>query len=158
MPRFAVNLTLQEFKDKCEEIFDISNGEFDPYEFPETINKDLSKLDFSFENWCIGNASPNYSKYPNSYTGFCEYPVGYEVLSNNLPVLFVNAGGDWENPICFCIYWDGKQMRAYIPKDGNVYNVKAKSAYGNDDDDMDDLPDGDKDKIRLDVVNRIKIK
>lgn len=33
-------------------------------------------------------------------------------------------------PIFFCIYWSGKELRAYIPKEGNLWNTDTKSAYG----------------------------
>lgn len=43
------------------------------------------------------------------------------------------AGGDWESSVYFIIYFDGKDLRAYVPKDGNAWNTKTKKAYGNDD-------------------------
>jgi hypothetical protein len=132
MPRFAPIITMDDFKTKCNKAFNIDKEGLDPYEFPTTIKDDLKKVNFDFENYEIGNADPNYSKYPSE--GFNGYPCGYQLLPNNLPVLFVNAGGDWEFPICFCLYWDGKKMRAYIPEDGNTYNKKEKCAYGSEDD------------------------
>lgn len=164
MPRFAVPITIDEFKSKCDKTFGINSEDgFDPYELPPTIQKDLGKVNFDFENWDIGNAHPSYEKYPTDHQGFNNYPVGYQTLPNGLPVLFVNAGGDWEYPICFCIYWDGKKMRAYIPEDGNIYNKKEKCAYGSEDDfddetEHEDLPEGDPEKIYNDVMNRIQIK
>lgn len=163
MSRFAVPITMDEFKQKCEKHFNISKNGFDPYNFSNQIKSDLSKVNFDFENYTIGNAEPMYEKYPTEYGSYNNYPVGYQTLKNGLPVLFVNAGGDWEFPICFCIYWDGKKMRAYIPEDGNVFNKKERCAYGSEDDwenpiDQDELPDGDPEKILNDVMNRIQIK
>lgn len=40
-------------------------------------------------------------------------------------------GGDWETPVFFIVYWDGKEFRAYIPKDGNAWNTDNHKAYGN---------------------------
>ena len=133
------------------------------YNLPSKIQKDIAKVQFDFENYNLGTADPNYkSEYARDYEGYCGYPVGIEVLENGLPVLFVNAGGDWENPICFCIYFDGKELRGYVPSDGNVYNKKEKRAYGSEEleecDDIDELPDGDADLIRKDVMKRIQIK
>lgn len=65
-----------------------------------------------------------------SYDGKC----GYKILKNGLPVLQVIAGGDWEFPVAFIFYSDGVKLRAYIPNDGNVWNKKFNSAYGNNDD------------------------
>jgi len=161
MSRKAKIISLEEFKKKCKPLFLDEDGEFEPSYirfYSTTIEKDLSKIDFDSENIGIGNADEDYSD-----CSFCNYPAGYEVLENELPVLFVNSGGDWEHPICYCIYWDGKNLRGYIPKDGNVYNRKEKCAFGSEyelsDDDtvVDDLPCGDADKIRTDIINRIKI-
>ena len=90
--------------------------------------------------------------------------VATVVLENNLPVLFVNAGGDWESPICFIIYWDGKSLRGYVPTKGNVFNKKTKAAYGNeydfDQEEIDDesVPDANPSEIYGDILNRIIIK
>jgi hypothetical protein len=40
-------------------------------------------------------------------------------------------GGDWEEPILFMVYWDGKTFRGYIPERGNQYNRDTKGALGN---------------------------
>lgn len=142
MSRKAKIISLEEFKEKCEKVMR------DNW-FPDTpaIAKDIAKIEFDCENveWQNGQ-------------GFMEYPCGYEVLSNGLPVLFVNAGGDWETPICFCIYWNGKSLRGYIPDKGNVYNRKFKSAYGNNEDEEEgEKAKEDADQIRLDIVDRVKI-
>jgi hypothetical protein len=162
MPRYAPLITLDEFKQICQTKLKIGSDEFDIYELPKKIEKDLSKLNFDFENYCIGNAHPSYLKYPSDHSGFWNYPCGYETLENGLPVLFVNAGGDWETPICFCIYFDGKDLRGYIPSDGNCYNKKEKCAYGSEDEPLEEdqqpQQQGEPDKIRIDVMNRIIIK
>jgi hypothetical protein len=61
----------------------------------------------------------------------CPYVVGY-------------VGGDWENPVVFMIYFDGNEMRAYVPKCGNTWRTYKKDdgktgkiALGNLDDDDD---------------------
>lgn len=108
MSRYAPIITMDEFKDKCNKTFNIDTDGFNPHDgLSSTIKKDISKVNFDFENYEIGNADPNYGEY--SSKGFNGYPCGYQLLPNNLPVMFVNAGGDWEYPICFCIYWDGKK-------------------------------------------------
>lgn len=164
MSRFTEIITLDKFKDICLQKLGVGTDEFDPYEFPETLVKDLSKVNFDFENWNIGDADPGYEKYPSSHDGFAGYPCGFKVLGNGMPALFVNAGGDWEHPICFCIYWDGKKLRAYIPSDGNVYNKEQKCAFGSEEDfefgevDEEEKPSGEPEKIFQDVMGRIKIR
>ncbi len=86
------------------------------------IEKDLKKVTFSNEN--ISDESYRFG--PKSL-------IGYNKLPNGMEYYGVCAGGDWETPVFFCIYWDGKNLRAYIPEDGNLWNRTTKEAYGNDD-------------------------
>lgn len=153
MKRYATKISLEKFQEICKSKLGIGSDDFDGYDLPEVIEKDLAKINFDRENFSIDE-------------GFEDYPCGFEVLENGLPVLFVNSGGDWEFPICFCIYWDGASLRAYIPKDGNVYNIKEKCAYGSEED-MDSYENSDffrnkpnpsPSQIRGDIVNRIKLK
>jgi len=52
-----------------------------------------------------------------------------------VPVILMNAGGDWEVPVYFIVYLDDKKkIRFYSPKPGNVFNPKNKEAFGNDED------------------------
>ena len=48
-----------------------------------------------------------------------------------VPYVLVSAGGDWEVPILFMIYWDGHKFRGYIPTKGNTFDRKRKEALGN---------------------------
>lgn len=146
MSRHATIITLDEFKLKLEPI--ISDVDF-PYKLPSKIEKDISKIKFDFENFdCEGKSCSG-------------YPLGYEVLENKLPVIFMTAGGDWEHPVCFILYWSGKEVRGYIPDKGNVYNRKEKCAYGseeeNDSDDDIEPFDSNADDIRKDIIERILI-
>ena len=78
------------------------------------LDKDLKKINFDFENF----------EHEDSGCGFR--------MIGDIPVLACFAGGDWENPIAFFIYLDPKmKLRAYIPIDGNCFNIDKKSAFGN---------------------------
>lgn len=155
MARKAKLVTLDFLKEKLKYLLEEEddNGDEFPYNLPKKMEKDLSKIKFDFENY-------EYGEY-----GYMNYPCGYEVLENGLPVLFVNAGGDWETPICFIIYWDGSDLRAYIPNNGNVYNRKEKCAYGSENDpeayeeEMEEAEEKgcNADEIRKDIINRIEI-
>ena len=89
------------------------------------IAADLSRVKFDMED-CIytqeeaGEIDTIYSKIVG--------PTSIE----EIPVVGILAGGDWEYPVFFVIYWSGKYLRAYIPKDGNPWNRKNKCAFGND--------------------------
>lgn len=86
------------------------------------IKKDLAKVNFDFENceWT-----------PSDF--WWQRHLGYRTVGD-LHYLSCYAGGDWENPVNFIIYFDGKQLRGYVPKIGNVWNYDTKEAFGNDED------------------------
>jgi hypothetical protein len=86
----------------------------------QTIAKDLQKVKFDFENitckpWCKEDIY-----------------VGIHTLKNKLTFLGMLAGGGWEIPVFFILYYDGKNIRAYIPSEGNTYNNITDEAFGND--------------------------
>lgn len=60
-----------------------------------------------------------------------EHLSGFHTLDNGLTFLGCESGGDWEHPVFFVVYWDGKKIRAYVPTDGNPWNTDTKEAYGN---------------------------
>lgn len=85
-------------------------------ELTPTIEKDLSKVNFDMENVMDETDDTH---------------LGYQMIGN-LAVYALEAGGDWEFPVYFIIYSDGKKLRGYIPKDGNAWNYDTKQALGND--------------------------
>lgn len=124
MGRKAARITMERFKEiveerKGSEDENYTYGPFDLYSLPERVQKDLAKVDFDGENqeW------QQDSYRPDEWHGF--------QMIGDLPVLGASAGGDWEWPVYFILYWDGKQLRGYIPKSGNVWNHKMKTALGN---------------------------
>ena len=76
------------------------------------VNEDVQKINFDYEN--VG------------YDGF-------EILKNNLPVIKGRAGGDWESPVYFIIYHDGKKFRGYTSENGNTFNPITRTASGSED-------------------------
>lgn len=77
------------------------------------VSKDIAKINFDLEN--------------------CEY-VGLRTTESGVDYLLFVAGGDWEYPLCVIVYWDGKDLRGYVPIKGNTVNTLNKSALGNDED------------------------
>lgn len=61
---------------------------------------------------------------------------GIKMSNKGFPYLLCYAGGDWECPVCFFIYFDGTHFRGYIPLKGNAINTKTKSAFDDGDDDV----------------------
>jgi hypothetical protein len=98
------------------------------------IEKDLKKVQFDDENceWEKGE-------------GFCgcEKITGFQTLPNGLTYLGVTAGGDWETPLFYIVYWDGEKLRGYIPTAGNFWDTDTKTAYGSEED-CDGITDGEK--------------
>ncbi|MDD4922623.1 MAG: hypothetical protein PHS30_09140 [Bacteroidales bacterium] len=115
-----------------------------PYEMPDAILKDLKKVRFDWENTTTFNAT----------TGFSKYPVGYMEVAEGFHVFFVNAGGDWEFPVCFIFYWN-KILRAYIPREGNVWDKESKCAYDCESDDNSYEGEIDKDKMVAEILEHI---
>lgn len=154
MSRKAPIITLDDLKSRLNKYinYDEDSDGF-PYNLPEKALSDISKIEFDFENWCIGNADPLYEEYPEEHQGYVGYPCGYHILPSGIPILLVNAGGDWEFPICFALYFDGKGIRGYIPSEGNVFDRKSKMAYGNSEDweDWEDKPTEEELENQVDV-------
>lgn len=74
------------------------------------------RVDFSFENVEWG---------PDEL-------LGLHTLASGLSYLGLTAGGDWEYPVFFLIYFDGRRLRSYVPTRGNPWNTTTRRAYGND--------------------------
>lgn len=87
------------------------------------VKKDLEKIEFDFEN-----------SYPiaEEWMGI-DNLVGFREIEN-FSFFGCIAGGDWEVPVYFIIYHDGKIFRGYLPVCGNLYNRNVNSAIGNDED------------------------
>lgn len=123
------------------------------------VSKDLSKISFGYD--IVDAINNNESQF-----------LGLNVTENGMPFIGVSSCGDDEFPeIYFIIYFDGKNMRGYIPYYGNTYNPQTKaafSAYNEDEDnqflkpfgkDIDDLAElcADEAKLLFDINNRIVI-
>lgn len=89
------------------------------------VAKDISKIIFDNENNYVNNSSTPLIDERNPL-------LGIHTLDNGLTFLGCMAGGDWESPIFFVIYHDGKDFRGYIPSYGNVYNLDFKTAFGSE--------------------------
>lgn len=73
------------------------------------LSKDLSKVEFDTENYDL---------------------LHFETIGD-FTFRWGHAGGDWEYPVHFIIYYDGKDIRGYIPKNGNTWCWTTKQAFGN---------------------------
>lgn len=73
------------------------------------LQKDLDKVKFDTEN--------------------CD--VDYDI-HNGVAYASCRAGGDWEMPLRFFVYFDGTNIRGYVPDEGNFYNKLTKTAFGSE--------------------------
>ena len=51
--------------------------------------------------------------------------------TKGIPYQLFNAHGDWEIPVYFMVYYDGKKIRVYVPTVGNTWRQDLKQALGN---------------------------
>ena len=122
--RTASKISPKEFENKLRELYEkyendrrftIGNFVYSlcrPHvEVPELseLHKDIQKVKFDFEN--------------------CD-AIGNEVReTNGICYIMARAGGDWECPVLFFVYWDGSKFRGYVPIYGNAVNRKTNAAF-----------------------------
>ena len=116
-------------------------------ELPKSVTDDLGKVKFDFENLKFDTSSG---------ISPLKYPLGYREFDNGLVALLASAGGDWQLPVCFVIYYDGKKLRGYVPSKGNIWNHEKKRAYNNDEISHDVLKMSDETLLIEDVLNRLQ--
>lgn len=51
------------------------------------------------------------------------------------------AGGDWEHPLFFVVYYDENELRGYVPTCGNVFYLPEKAAFGSTDAEREEIID-----------------
>lgn len=131
--RSAAKITPAEFENKLKELWEKYKIEKDLRKFSidnfvyalcrpyakidelAQVYKDLEKIKFDFEN--------------------CD-SIGNKIReTGGLTYIMACAGGDWECPVLFFIYWDGNNFRAYIPIYGNAVNRNTNSAFSESDED-----------------------
>lgn len=112
MARYFQPITVADLKEKVIKAFD---GNFQV--MLDKLSNDI-KVQFDLEN--INSSSTKL--------------IGCHTLPNGLTFLGCSAGGDWEHPVFFIVYWDGKKIRGYVPTEGNPWNTTTKEAYGNNED------------------------
>ena len=133
MPRYMISLDQERLRGVLAVFSGCIDREIDFYELLQRSNipkamDDLKKVEFDLEN-IMDKDSENWDGADTKLLGF------HTVNGKSFCGLF--GGGDWEFPVFFILYCDGKDIRAYIPEKGNVYNKDLKSAIGNNEDEDD---------------------
>lgn len=119
--RKAAQISIEDFQKKLNEAVpeDERDEEIEDCFWPDVISslkfakpslqKDLSKVQFDMEN--------------------CD--VDFDI-HNGVAFASCRAGGDWEMPLRFFVYFDGKDIRGYIPTEGNFFNKLCNIAFGSE--------------------------
>ena len=124
MPRYFKPISMEEFERRFDGgadedgSFD-SSGENDLSDYRVLKRKVLADLKVQFDLENVGSYGP-------------KEITGVHVTRSGLVFKGIMAGGDWELPVFWMVYWDGRALRAYVPTDGNLYNTDTMQAYGND--------------------------
>jgi hypothetical protein len=115
-----VDITDEEEKKELKKEMD--KDDFHKVVFMNCFKKDLEKVE---DLYCTENSytEPGDGCYEN------KVPCGFVTLENGFSCLVVHAGGDGDVPVIFIIYFDGKKLRAYVPKLGNPWNWKTKELF-----------------------------
>lgn len=58
--------------------------------------------------------------------------VNYQNIGD-FPFCGYTAGGDWEHPLFFIVYYDENELRGYVPTCGNIFYLPEKAAFGSTD-------------------------
>lgn len=169
--RTAVKINVKDFEQKMRNIWEKYpegySDRFSPSSFVyrfcrpykkdvhelDTLHQDLKKVKFDYEN--------------------CDM-IGDIRDYNGASYIIAQAGGDWECPVLFFVYWDGSKFRGYVPIYGNAVNRKTNSAFQQGDEDKEFLktqgvPDDElseasgnvqfnKDACIKDFKSRVKVK
>lgn len=120
-------------------------------------NADLTYVFGNLIHHCgVQVGDENYDFLGDKNSGISEYLdiLGVKQNKNGVHYLGFAIGGDWEVPIFGMIFFNGKELCAYIPKYGNPYNLSNCCAFGNDEDDDEDYLSRyncDVDDITIDV-------
>ena len=144
--RHAVKMTEDEFKQEMIHAYHMYAMEQE-HKYKGELQLTPSPGNFVY-NLCYNNKLNKKSKYASAlyddiWGGKYKFDSenvdaygGIKMSKKGFPYIQCAAGGDWECPVCFFIYFDGKHFRGYIPLKGNAINTKENSAFGDGDDDV----------------------
>ena len=91
----------------------------------DALSEDLENSGIEFDN-------ENCTCDPKESFDMPGFFVGLDALPGGTPIMWFGAGGDWEQPIAFCIYLGvDNKIHAYVPTAGNCFNKKTNAAFGN---------------------------
>lgn len=142
--RHAVKMSVEDFKDEMIHAYHQYAMEQE-HTYKSELQLTPSPGNFVY-NLCYKNKLNEKSKYASAlyddiwcgkYKFDSENVVTYggiKMSKKGFPYIQCAAGGDWESPVCFFVYFDGNKFRGYIPLKGNAINRNNNTAFqGNGD-------------------------
>lgn len=121
-------MNIEELKQKFVSYMDDELGEYDDPEDVVYVADVLGRISFDLEN-CFFDWPPE-----------LEGVLGWQTTSDGKPFLGAYAGGDWEHPLVFIVWWSDveEQPLVYVPRQGNVVNWSRGAAYYSKDNEPDE--------------------
>lgn len=112
----AVDLQMHALGGKKVDFYDLIN---DILNYNLTIRKDMEKVEFGLANIHMKSTMKDFWE-------------NFIVQDNQFSYFELSCNGRGEEALYFIIYWDGNDLRVYIPEDGNIYNTLTNKAFGSD--------------------------
>lgn len=137
--RSAVKMSVEDFKQEMIHAYHQYSMEQDE-KYKSSLQLTPSPGNFVY-TLCYGRKTNKKSKYASAlyddiWDGKYKFDTenvdaigGIKMSKKGFPYIQCDAGGDWECPVCFFVYFDGHKFRGYVPLKGNALNRNEKHAF-----------------------------
>ena len=137
--RHAVKMTEDEFKQEMTHVYHMYAMEREK-KYKSELQLTPSPGNFVY-SLCYKNRDNEKSKYASAlyddiWNGKYKFDSenvdaygGIKMSKKGFPYIQCAAGGDWESPVCFFVYFDGNKFRGYVPLKGNAINRSNNTAF-----------------------------
>ena len=137
--RYAVKMTEDEFKQEMIHAYHMYAMEQEK-KYKDDLQLTPSPYNFVY-SLCYNNKENEESKYASAlyndiWNGKYKFDSenvnaygGIKISKKGFPYIQCAAGGDWECPVCFFVYFDGNKFRGYVPLKGNAINRSNNTAF-----------------------------
>ena len=126
--RTAPKMTPSELEDEFKKVWDKYNTEDQPYRLCRFIYNMLHYNKKGNSPYKILNKFYDDMSKINIDSENMESIGDIRITKSGIPYVLCFKCGDWECSVLFMVYFDGKNVRGYIPTKGNCINTKTKKA------------------------------
>lgn len=137
--RHAVKMSVEDFKDEMIHAYHEYAMEQDKkykYDLRPTPTPDNFVYSLCYNNKLNKKSKYASALYDDIWGGKYKFDSenvdaygGIKMSKKGFPYIQCAAGGDWECPVCFFVYFDGNKFRGYVPLKGNAINRNEKHAF-----------------------------